>query len=531
MPHRSPARRPYLVAAALLLTPAAATAAPGLTGTLVGARGATVMAVAPDGAAVEARTGRTGAFSLRLPDRFRGAGLHVVGADGRYLGPVVLHRRGRVAATALRVTRGRLGGVRARRGWFVLDDAAGGRRIAGAATVAVDAAGRPLGAGRLGLARRPAGARIAQAGGGGAGPGADPDRDGLPAVLDTDDNGNGILDAFDPAAGSGSSSGLFTTLFLRMTDSLNANAGLQEGAVDRVLSGDGSFGMVHHVDPAAFPGRRVTGVHVDCGRLAYCRVPDGTAVISGLSESSPDLPRGARWATYSPDGSGFPNLERITGGDGRVAFAMGIQPRVGSDRMRPGDVMDVVARTTTGEVRRPTALAPYFVTVPALRSWSTPDASGTVGYPVALNAEGTTATPLELASGVVTLTFWRPQRPSIPGAEPGAYQDIGHLDYGVVVSAPSREFGCAGHYSALSPTLSARAGDDPATRLFTLRDAAADAPASASRTLSFTVDVAGCLAANGAPASGTVDLALTAAGQSRPGGSDRAAQIITVRLP
>ena len=50
-------------------------------------------------------------------------------------------------------------------------------------------------------------------------------------------------------------------------------------------------------------------------------------------------------------------------------------------------------------------------------------------------------------------------------------------------------------------------------------------------TLSFTLDVAGCYAAAGAATpGGTVALTLTAAGESRPGGMDRGAQMVYVRF-
>ena len=129
---------------------------------------------------------------------------------------------------------------------------------------------------------------------------------------------------------------------------------------------------------------------------------------------------------------------------------------------------------------------------------------------------------------------WSPQRLSVPGAETGDFRDLGHLNYGVVVATTTREYGCRGHYSDLSPSLTKRSGDpsDPALSMFALKDAAADAPADPANTLSFTVDLAGCLAANGQPSTGvTVDVQLTAAGEDRPGGNDRGTQTISVRLP
>lgn len=536
-------------AATTLAVPLTATAAP-LSGKVAGASGGSVLAIAPSGDAVRAPVAANGAFSLTLTKRFRGATLHVVNASGGYVGPVVLRaKRGR-AHTALAVTRGRLGTLAAKGGWFAARGLA--PRFTLGTYVLATRTGRPLGAGRLGLVTvttvKKAG--IAQnggdgggndggdrgRGGGGAQPGGDTDRDGLPNSLDADDNGNGVLDGNDPAAGSETSSGLFTTVQTRLHTSLNANAaGVTREQIDALVSGDGTFNLAFYVDPAQFRGTTVRSGHVECGTLAYCRVPDGTAVISGMSESAADLPRGERWVTWSPDGSGYPNLERITGWDGRASFAMGVQPRVGTDRIRPGDVLDIVFDTTTGTIRRPTTLTPYFVTSPAVTSWSSGGTSGSITYPVADGAPGTSeGNPIALGGGSLTLTFWRPQRLSVPGAETGTYQDLGHLNYGVTLSTQSRQYGCRSHITGLSGTLSARAGSsgDMALELFPLKDSAADAPANPARTLSFTVDLAACLAAAGQPTSGaTVNLELTAAGEDRPGGNDRASQAIAVRLP
>lgn len=555
--HRAP-RLALLAGLTALAIPAAAAAAP-VTGTVPGATGGAVLAIAPSGDAARAAIGPGGAFSLALTKKFKGASLHVVDADGGYAGPVVLRAKRGKAYTNLAVTRGRLGVLAAKGGWFA---ARGVKpRLTLGTYVLATPAGRPLGAGRLGLVavKKARKAGIAQTGegggdrngngggrdgngenrrggGGGAQAGGDTDRDGLPNSLDADDNGNGVLDANDPTAGNETSSGLFTTLRTGLANSVNANAaGATRAQIDALVSGDGTFGLAFYVDPAQFRGSTITSGHVECGALAYCGIPDGTAVISGMAESSADLPRGERWVTYSPDGSGYPNLERITGWDGRTSFAMGVQPRVGTDRIRPGDLMDVVFKSSTGTIRRPTTLAPYFVTVPAVSAWSSGAAAGTVTYPVAPGAPGTSqGSPIVLGGGSLSLTFWRPQRLSVPGAETGDFRDLGHLNYGVVVATTTREYGCRGHYSDLSPSLTKRSGDpsDPALSMFALKDAAADAPADPANTLSFTVDLAGCLAANGQPSTGvTVDVQLTAAGEDRPGGNDRGTQTISVRLP
>jgi hypothetical protein len=257
---------------------------------------------------------------------------------------------------------------------------------------------------------------------------------------------------------------------------------------------------------------------VDCFALVYCRRGNGTAVLGGVSESSPTLPRGSLWTDYDPDGSGYPNLERIDQG-GRAAFVAGVQPRVTTRQIAPGDTYNVVFRTGAGTVTVPTTLSSYFVTTPVLTNHSGPE-------------------PIALASEQFSATFWRPQRAAIPGAESGDFTDMGHLHYGVTIGGQgiSREFSCAGHYSGLSSTLRAESSTgvftEEGAKLFPLVDSAEDARPDPARTLSFTVDVGACLRGAGLSSTGReVTLTLTAASEQRPGGQDRAAQMVRVRLP
>jgi hypothetical protein len=97
-----------------------------------------------------------------------------------------------------------------------------------------------------------------------------------------------------------------------------------------------------------------------------------------------------------------------------------------------------------------------------------------------------------------------------------------------------QEFGCGpGAYSALSPTLHpAGSSDNKGAALWPLLDTADDAAPDPSRKLSFTLDLGGCLRSHGIdPAGKLLNLPLTAVGEARPGGMDRAAQSIWVCLP
>jgi hypothetical protein len=523
----------------------ASAAAPGMriSGSLKGASGMTLFALSPSGTAVQQKIGGSGRFALTVP-RGGGVTLQLVTAGGRYYGPVVLASKKGKAYSALASAKSvKLGALRLRSGFAAPRKPLALTLVDHTRTLVADRNGRPLGVGKLGLVKMPglrtSSLRQLSAGGPPSDPGADSDADGLPDAFDMDANGNGIVDSYDAAARS-PSSGLFSTLFLGFGQALNVNAaGVTRAQIDAAVSGEGMFNMIFFFDDGQFKGEglSVTGAHVDCGTLVYCHRGDGTAVMGGLSESSPSTPRNVPWASFTPDGSGLPNLDHITSHDGHQVWATSIQPHVGTDRLRPGDAYDVVFDTSSGERHVPTVLAPYFVTTPAIASYAVGTAAAqAVSYPPAAGTPGSSRdTPIQLdAGGRLTLTLWRPQRLAVPGAETGDFIDMGHLHYGVSGTTPAgdREVACGGHYSGLSSSLSETpSSGNFGDSLFPLVDSGADSAPSVADTLSFTLDIAGCYAAVGAATpGGTLALTLTAAGESRPGGMDRGAQNFYVRF-
>jgi hypothetical protein len=512
-------RPPLVVLACLALSAVAAAPASADTvvrGTIKGARGYTVNGTAANGQVVSQRVSRSGSFKLRFKGRSgRGATLHLIRPSGGYLGPVVLRRKRQQAFLGLSGISVDLGRVKLRRG-YATPLAAVRRKAVGSAGTRADRRGRPVGAGRLGLVARAA-VHASQSGGGGSAPGADPDRDGVASAYDVDDDGDLTLDSVDSDA-SASGAGLFSTLFLGFNEAVNANSGVSRAQIDSIFSGENRFNLVFYFDSGQFGSRSVTGAHVDCFALVYCRRGNGTAVLGGVSESSPSLPRGGLWTDYDPDGSGYPNLERIEQG-GRAAFVAGVQPRVTTSQITPGDTYNVVFRVGGRTITVPTTLSSYFVTTPVITNLSGGE-------------------PIAMSSDQLALTFWRPQRAAIPGAESGGFTDMGHLHYGVTIGGDgiSREFSCAGHYSGLSSTLTAESSSgvfsEEGAKLFPLVDSADDARPDPARRLSFTVDVGACLRGAGLPSAGrAVTVTLTAASEPRPGGQDRAAQMVRVTLP
>jgi hypothetical protein len=513
---------------------APALAAKTVRGTVTGGDGFVVIGTSAGGEGVSQRLGQDGRFALAFPGRSaRGASLQLVGPDGRYFGPIVLRHRPGKAFVTLSGKSVNLGTIVLGQGVAAPVRPAPKRAVALGRVAHADQEGRPVGAGRLGVVAASGGsARHAVAGEPGDGPGDDLDGDGIVNAFDADDDGDLVLDNVD-ADNSHESGGVFSTLFEDLGQSLNVNVGqVTPEAIDALMRDH--LNLVFFFDDAQLEGRTILSADVDCHTLPYCAPGTGTAELTGISESSPDLPTGSPWIAYDPNGDGFPNLEPITSIDGRPVHAASIRPLVTTGQIAAGDSFDVVFTTSTGTVRLPRSLPPYFVTVPAIVGYDGGSGPQSIAYPIAPGAPGTASNPIPMTSETLAVVFYRPQRPAIAGAESGDYVDMGHLHYGVPVYGGGGEAACAGYYSALSPTLAegASSGTDFALQLFPLTDTASDAAPSADRTLAFTIDLGACLRRAGVDPTGlTLQVNLTATGESRPGGVDRAAQMLTVRLP
>jgi hypothetical protein len=504
-------------------------------GKVRGGAGFTVIGTSAAGEGVSRTLGPDGSFALVFPGpSARGASLQLIGPGGRYFGPIVLRHRADTAFVALAGRSINLGAVVLGEGYATPRRRLPRSAVSRSRIARADAAGRPLGAGRLGVvAAAGGGVRRVAAAEAGEGAGEDPDGDGIVNAFDADDDGDLVLDNTDPD-NRGESGGMFSTLFVEnLAQSLNANVGAIDPAAIDVLVRD-HLNLVFFFDDAQFAGQAIVSADVDCFTLPYCAPGTGTAELTGVSESAPDLPRGRPWVDYDPNGDGLPNLEPIPGFTGGPVHATSIRPLSTTAEIMPGDAFDVIFTTPTGTIRLPRSLPPYFVTTPAVVSYDGGSGPQAISYPVAPGAPGTASAPIAMASERLTLTFYRPQRPAIAGAESGAYVDMGHLHYGIPLTAGGGEVACAGDYTDLSPTLvdAGAASGDFALQLFPLTDTADDAAPGSDRTLSFTIDLGACLRrASVDPTGQILHLGLTATGESRPGGVDRAAQTLWVHLP
>jgi hypothetical protein len=225
------------------------------------------------------------------------------------------------------------------------------------------------------------------------------------------------------------------------------------------------------------------------------------------------------------------------------AIVAAIQPRVGRGQFRPGDVYEAVVTSNTADITRKTfTVAPYFVSGPALKSYDAGSGEVTVDYnSVDANSGSVPGTspgdPIVLPpSGLLTMTFWRPQRAAIRSDESG-YYDWGNLNYGVTVGDVQAT--CAGLFSNVSSELVAdttpfgtgdsiffNQGANPAP----YRDSTGDRAAAVGNTLTFTLDVKGCATRGGGSGTGTSMIAIEARGESVTGGQSTARQSVYVQF-
>ncbi len=482
-----------------LALPGAAVAKPRAISLKLSKSGYTVVALDNSGHAVKA-AGR----NVKLVPTASRFTLHLIDARGNYAGPIVVAGKGKKVVVGLRGG-GRLGTVKVKRGYGLAHAPA---RVLDKRRTARARRGVPVGTRVLG--------RVAGRAKGSAGAGLDVDRDGVPAAFDVDDDGDLLLDNVDgasqraarqvpveppnpnlpvgppnpglpvappspslpgaPSAAAGFR--LFSNLKLDIGLSLNANAGAVTNAqIDDALARWATLAVMVPAGDA---------VELDCLGLAYCSA-GGTGTT--LVDSKP-FP-----GDFDADADGFGTITRGATGDFQL------HPGATSAEIGSGD--SYIERVTAGGAETASAgtLNYVFSTTPALTAFTTGAGSGTISYPVVPGGLGTDQNPIPVASGSpVNLVFWRPQRKAIAGSGEGSgFVDIGHLTYSADIpngpAAPGRPGGgpgaggnCRGQYA--STDTDATVGSDGVV------DKADDRAAAPANTLSFTVDVDACLAAN-----------------------------------
>ncbi|MFM8626492.1 MAG: hypothetical protein ACKOCC_06030 [Actinomycetota bacterium] len=483
-----------------------------------------------------------GKFSIKLSKTdATSASLHLVSQNGDYAGPVVLKvdKKKRTGNTLLSGKSGNIGKIAMKTGYSIAA-AKATAAIATKSSIKVTPAGKPSGAGRMGLPSSVSGGSVrtwgVRAGADGDKPtGEDTDKDGLPNTLDLDDDDDGKIDLVDDS----NPSKAVTTgslLFLDISKTINLHAGMTEiemqTAIDAVFKSNNNFWLGISMQ---FPtGQLPDGVHMSCApEVLWCAAgTPATLFGGGILPDSTGKPSGVtRWADMKSDGFGLslpfgrsPNCDATVGlpemtssnpmcAPPHSGVNRQVIPQLPSADVKPGSLF-TINLTKAGAVQKSIAgsLAPYFASVPAIKEVVVGGRTSTVDYklkavggppplgqppstgPQQVGALGTQNNPFVLGSDkTITLNFWRPQRSGVTQAGEGKYVDMGGLRYGFYVGV--NKVCDASAYSGLSSTLSnspvtASMGAEP--NHTPLVDAAKDAVPNSANTLSFTIDIAKC---------------------------------------
>jgi len=485
--------------------------------------GYTVIALGYNGKAASSK-GR----SFKIVPRDSRVTLQLRDKRGRYAGPVLVGARGKTVIVGVKAG-AKLGTIRIRSGYAtaakVSAKAIDARRTAQARK------GVPLGNGRnFGLVRSRRHAKN--------GIGRDADLDGVPDTLDIDSDGDLVLNNEETPARTARAAAdergfkLFSQLGAPLERSLNANAtGVTDAAIDALVRGSTTGPTFQPIGMFLdFQVLRGDQVELDCGGLSYC-TSGGTGRVRapGGFDPGPNFP-----SCCDSDGDGFGTMTGTPSPAG--GQEMQLYPLATAAQIKSGDVL--IQRVTSGgtETAVPSTLNFVFNTTPALTSWtSTGGQSGSVTYPVAAGAPGTSLNPFVVGAGadgnvVVSMTFWRPQRRAIAGAgETGDFIDIGHLQWSsrlITAGQNQRVLDCPGAYSTSDPNLSPASASDPIGGVI---DGVDDAPANPSHTLTYSLNITSCLAAKGVAFNSGDSVQLEIVARSQTAGDNSAQQVFFKR--
>lgn len=429
-------------------------------------------------------TGRANQILLKTSGRFKvtaaaGTTLHLIAKDGSYFGPVLLRGNRRTfgkSSLVYEAVKGsaplKLGAIDVQSGYARTRKMVAGKHVnTQAKASAVASAGRPIGAGKLGLVNV-SNSRLLLAGP--IRPALDNDRDGLPSAFDVDDNGNLRLDNVDREQRAGS---------LRAASSGRVGAAsAQVSAAD--LATDG-FRMFSNYKSTSPDFSDILNVNVavptqeQLDESVRVKTTMAVQVLAGAELSC----TGQVYCPTTP-------MPLTSGPTGDFQWHVAdTYPALKAGDLAAGDAF---IETVAG-VSYPGVLNFAFQTTPALKSytildstgaevsttevdWSSPTKAGSTGAPI----------PVDVTNGQkVKLTFWRPQRPALAGeAGTSGYMDIGGLAY----SADAHPGFCAATAGDASGQTVA---DGPST---IVQDLATDAAPAADRTLSMIVDLSTCTA-------------------------------------
>lgn len=479
-----------------------------------------VVAVLKNGKAKFSTVSAIGKFSVKVT---KGSTLHLVDNDGRYRGPLVA-TKGTKAFSTLQGSKGKLGRFTLRNGFASTKYRLKNEPLfLKKPKLQFDSESGPPGAGKFGFvdssSTNSKGSNVGTLAVKG---GQDTDKDGIPNILDIDDDGDLILDVVDQVEQQSVElqPDVYSTLRLDLVDSLNVNSGgISDSLIDTLMSDN----LILRIGLRNNGTKSFSSVNVDCQGLSYCNPTSGTGTIR--MDNGP-LAENENWIDYDPDTDGLPNLQLV---NEQIQASIGIRPHATREELRTGDTILFDVDFTDGSSGSATGLIPFvFVTGPALKQYVNDGTTTVISYPVTPGSNGTSGmNPFVLNDGRVTLNFWKPQRQNIEGAESEGYFDMGGLNYGVSLAVGSEVYTCnADEYSDLSETLSANSGDNLGTKV--LRDSSVDSAASISNTLTYTVDLEACLTRQSVNTSNAI---VTMAIEAATDQNDSTSQFVIFEMP
>lgn len=443
----------------------------------------TVVALAPNGNAAEV----SGLGDLSISPPASRVTLHIISDEGQYLGPVVVGKRSGKAVMGVKAGSA-LGTLKLRKGYATPSSAAN-LRLDKSVLAKATKAGIPIGAGKQGLVKTPANGR--------PGEGRDEDLDGIPGSFDVDDDGDLVLDSVegdgsggeDPSNGSDSSENtgptegttggsfrVFSNLKLDLARTVNANvATVSTPQIDAALAS---------AQTLAFQVIRGDRTSLNCYGRTYCTLGGtGRSLASGTAFPNPG----------NVDANGFGIM--TVGSTGDFQLVTGATTAA----ISAGDTFMENVYTGTRVDHVPGVLNFYFVSTPAVTEVSSGSSDSVeVSYPTAEGSPGTASNPFSVrgsGDAVVKLTFWRPQREPVAGAEGPGYIDAGRLQY--VVDVPNGPGGTSAGPGMCSSNSYAPDDDELRVSGNSVVDQAPDRPADPSNELTLNVNLTKCLATKG----------------------------------
>lgn len=426
-----------------------------------------------------------------LPSSFKRRGdtayrfsMHLLSADGRYVGPAVFGIQGSSTKWTTNVVAKRsmsLGRIVFKpAGWAKstqkLSFGQYGKLLKGASRD-----GKPVGAGRIGVvfkssvstmsvrasAAQVCPADLDQSVGG------DCDSDGVINAVDVDDDNDGVMDVADKTTAQFPAAGWTPTASIRSrvggtgsekTLNANLNTSTLDADINEAIGGEqSSFSLGFFFNLDNQEALSYDAGWVDCGELEYCSASAGTATTGPTSTplnpffneyycppENQNSAGGCMEPVFWKDFLGF----RVVNGKGSkvedkgsgitngMQFSSSGEGTMWAGVMKPRGITDPLAKIKVGDpylakMRNakdgsiktvPMSLGAFFVTSPAIVKVN----DETVDY-VADLPLGSRYNPVTVpTSGVLDIWFYRPQRLAIEKSDPtgSKYIDLGGLDYG-----------------------------------------------------------------------------------------------------